>query len=94
MCRVAHTAEMRWRSPVYRSVSSLSVASDFPQARLWTEIARGRLHTQVVPGWIAQVTFTGQSEGIVDFLVPTRRSLAGVLVLLVESQLSNTPLPE
>src|SRR6266567_7984766 len=30
------TAEMLWRSPVYRSVSSLSVASDFPEARLWT----------------------------------------------------------
>src|SRR5437016_2469164 len=29
------TAEMQWRSPVYRSVSSLSVASDFPEARLW-----------------------------------------------------------
>src|SRR5437763_10960717 len=27
------TAEMQWRSPVYRSVSSLSVASDFPEAR-------------------------------------------------------------
>ena len=25
------TAEMQWRSPVYRSVSSLSVASDFPE---------------------------------------------------------------
>jgi hypothetical protein len=29
------TAEMQWRSPVYRSVSSLSVASDFPEARFW-----------------------------------------------------------
>jgi len=29
------TAQMQWRSPVYRSVSSLSVASDFPQARFW-----------------------------------------------------------
>jgi len=28
------TAEMQWRSPFYRSVSSLSVASDFPQAWL------------------------------------------------------------
>jgi hypothetical protein len=28
-----HTAERQWSSPVYRSVSSLSVASDFPQAR-------------------------------------------------------------
>src|SRR5437870_258969 len=31
-----NAAEMQWRSPVYRSVSSLSVASDFPEARLGT----------------------------------------------------------
>jgi hypothetical protein len=28
------TAEMQWRSPVYRKVSSLSVASDLPEGRL------------------------------------------------------------
>ncbi len=33
--RALPVAKQPWRSPVYRSVSSLSVASDFPQARFW-----------------------------------------------------------
>jgi len=42
------TAEMQWRSPVYRSVSSLSVASDFPEARFWIVSGSPTIHEEIL----------------------------------------------
>jgi len=63
----------------FANFSNLAVVvrANFLEARLRTETARGRLYIQVASGWIAQITFTRQSESIVDFSCPYAKKLSG-----------------